>query len=585
MTLLEILKSLYENLDYKRKTLLFLIILLSLLGALAELISIGALIPFLISMVSSELMPNSALVPEVLLKFLDQYQLNPIIFFAALFVFLTILSVLYRMFLVYAQLKIGNSIGHHLSVKAFESTVYSDFENHLSRKPSEVMATITVKMGQVVGNLINPIIFIFTSSVILFSIFSLLNYLYGFAVFFIFAFIFITYLLIAYWSRSTLSQNSLVISTRTDRLVSVVQETMLGFRELIIFGLQNGYLDKYKLADRELRRASVSVNLLSQIPKFILEGVATTCFVLTIMYVSFRSSNIVEIIPFIGVMALAIQRMLPLAQTIFANYATMRGNTASLSDINALFEKKQKCSEVKKEEFRISFQYELNLKSIKYSYPLRKQEVLDGINLKIVRGQTIGFFGETASGKSTLVDIISGLLKPTSGHIFLDGNKTTLSNQVNWFRNVSIVSQNPFLLDDTIERNITLSLNAETQNSTKIQEAIAVAELSNDLDRMSDGINTIVGQNGADLSGGQRQRIALARAIYKQYQILILDEATSALDLTTEKKIINNINNLTMKPTVIMIAHRLSTLSNCDIIHEIKNGLVTRSGSYKQLFG
>ena len=361
---------------------------------------------------------------------------------------------------------------------------------------------------------------------------------------------------------------------------------MIGFKDLIIFKLQTNYLKKYILADSELRSASVSSNFLSQTPRFILEGVATICFVATIIFISTQDSNIVGLIPFIGVLALAIQRMLPLAQTIFANYATIKSSTASLSDINSIFtDIKKNLTSKKQDQINLIFEKELVLKSIRYSYDSRKKDVLKGVNLKILKGQTVGFFGETASGKSTILDVVSGLLRPTAGVICLDGVETVLTNRTSWFDNVSVVSQNPFLLDGSIERNITLDFKTGIEQSIKLEQAIKCAELVKDLENMPDGLKTNVGQNGAGVSGGQRQRIALARAIYKQYQILILDEATSALDSATEKKIMNNINKLKNKPTIIMVAHRLDTLRNCDIVHEVKNGSIIRSGTYSELLG
>lgn len=584
MELFWILKSLYNELDTKRKNLLFLVIFLSVLGAIAEVLSLGALIPFLMSLTNQELKLD--FLPIVISKQLEVYQISLIKFYAVIFIFFTLLSVLVRTFLIYMQLKIGNSIGHYLSVKAFSTAVRYDYENHLLRRPSEVVSTLTVKMYHIVGTLITPTTFIFSNSIILLSVFFLLVYLYGASIFPIFCMIFVTYLAIVYWSKSRLSENSIIVSSRTDRMVSVVQEALTGFKELMIFKLQKDNINKFIGADADLRKAFVNSNLLAQTPRYFLEGVTTICFVVTIIYLHSINKDMLDLIPFLGVIALAVQRMLPLAQTVFSNYATIRSSMASLSDIDLVFKDDKKRKKIKNNQSKsLQFKKTLSLEAVKYSYPGQKQEILKGIDLKISKGQVVGLFGETAGGKSTVLDIVAGLLKPTYGNIVLDGKQIVLSEYSSWFDIVAVVSQNPFLLDTSIEQNITLSDNLGQKEKLRLHNAVKHSNLEKDLAKLPDGIKTKVGHNGVGLSGGQRQRVALARAIFRSYDILILDEATSALDTATEKKIIDNLNCLENRPTIIMVAHRVNTLKNCDKLYEIKNGLVARSGTYSELLG
>ena len=299
--------------------------------------------------------------------------------------------------------------------------------------------------------------------------------------------------------------------------------------------------------------------------------------------------DMIDIIQYLGVFAVASFRIVPGASRILTSYQTIRHLEPSVKILLQEFTSKDNTSakdelHLKEKNLPLKFQKEINLTNLSFSYPIRKEFSLSKISMTVKKGDFIGIIGETGSGKSTLVNLLTGLLKPSEGKVEVDKLNIN-SNLPEWYKKIGYVPQSVYLMDDTIRKNIAFGLREDDIDDALIKQAVEKASLNKFLDNLTDGLETIVGEKGIRLSGGQQQRIGIARALYRDPEILILDEATSSLDQQTEKKIIESIQLLKRKKTLIIITHRLVTIKDCDKIFFIDKGKITKQGYPKEILG
>ena len=303
-----------------------------------------------------------------------------------------------------------------------------------------------------------------------------------------------------------------------------------------------------------------------------------------ISYFAFQlaiKSNLNTAIPIIGSFAFGAQRLLPALQQIFSSLTSMRGGMDSINDALDLLEQPLPIEE--KEINFMNFAKFIHLNNLYYKYDNKEAFVIKGIDIKIKKGSKIGLIGKTGSGKSTLLDLIMGLLKPTSGYIYIDDIKLENKNYRSWQKKISHVPQSIFLTDGSIMENIAFGIQKDQINFDKVLYAAEKAQLSSTIETWENKYNTLVGERGVNLSGGQRQRIGIARALYKESEVIILDEATSALDNETESNVMDSLDNLEKDITIIIVAHRLTTLKKCDTIISISDGMIESVGNYEDI--
>jgi ATP-binding cassette subfamily B protein len=389
------------------------------------------------------------------------------------------------------------------------------------------------------------------------------------------------YLLIIALTKKRIAKDSKCIAKESVEVIKAIQEGLGGIREVLLDGTQEVYCKIYKNSDLPLRQGS-SV-FIASCPRYAMEalGMVLIAFVAYI-YVS-QSAGIADAIPKLGALALGAQRFLPLLQQAYGAWVNIKTNQASLEDALELLDQPLPEYVNKTLTQSLSFENNINIKNVTFAYPTSQNTVLENINLLIPRGARVGFIGTTGSGKSTLLDILMGLLTPSSGSIEIDGVELTKDIIPVWQRHIAHVPQFIFLSDATIEENIALGVPKEEINHQRVSMAAYRAQLAETIERMPDKYKTKIGEKGVFLSGGQRQRIGIARALYKEASIIILDEATSALDNKTEEGVMSAISNLSSEITILIIAHRLTTLKNCTQIVELENGEVKKIGSYNEI--
>jgi ATP-binding cassette subfamily B protein len=363
----------------------------------------------------------------------------------------------------------------------------------------------------------------------------------------------------------------------------VLQEALGGIRDVLLDGTQQLYCNIYRQANQPLRRAQGNNAFIGGSPRFAVEALAIAVIAVLTYALSQRQGGITSALPTLGAIALGAQRLLPALQNCYAAWASIVGNQGSLSEMIDLLDQPVPEEMLQPPPAPLPFKQSIRLDAVSYRYEKEGVFVVSDLSITIPKGARVGFVGHTGSGKSTTLDLIMGLLTPTRGQILVDGRPIEGVNRRAWQRNIAHVPQSIFLADASLAENIAFGVPPEEFDMERVRQAARRAQIAEFIEGLPDGYQTRVGERGARLSGGQRQRIGIARALYKRASVLAFDEATSALDNPTEREVMDAIANLDRELTVLLIAHRLTTVRNCDIIFEFEQGRLAAEGSYEQL--
>jgi ABC-type multidrug transport system fused ATPase/permease subunit len=374
--------------------------------------------------------------------------------------------------------------------------------------------------------------------------------------------------------------------------VKTLQEGLGGIRDVQLDQTQPAFISEYKRVDAALREAQAVNEFVSTAPRYIIEACGIVLIAGMAMVLSQGPGGLIAALPVLGALALGAQRLLPLLQVIYYGWSHIVAKQRALLDVLEILD--LPIGEMNfPRAVPIPFTREIALEEVCFRYVGDRPLVLDAITLTIPKGARIGFIGRTGSGKSTIVDLIMGLLKPSVGRILIDGTPLTSENLRAWQTQIAHVPQAIFLADASIAQNIAFGVPEEEVDFSRVRDAARRSELSNFIESLPSGYQTVVGERGIRLSGGQRQRIGIARALYKNASVLVFDEATSALDSETEDAVMSSISALGRELTMIIIAHRLSTVEMCDQVYRLEDGRLAglwlqvdeRSGKLSQLSG
>jgi ATP-binding cassette subfamily B protein len=378
-------------------------------------------------------------------------------------------------------------------------------------------------------------------------------------------------------------RNSQRIAQEQTQVVKALQEGLGGIRDVLLDGTQNVYCDVYRKAVLQLQRAGGENNFMSQAPRYAMESFGMALIVVFVLVLSYRPGGIGAALPILAVLALGAQRLLPLMQQLYGNWSAVAGSKAAVIDVIELLEQPLPVEANLMEPVPLALNDTISFDNVRFHYGSNGPWVLDGINLVIPKGARIGFVGSTGSGKSTALDILMGLLEPTQGKIMVDGQPISHELQRAWQRTIAHVPQSIFLADTTIAGNIAFGIPPDQIDLERVRIAAKQARIAEFIESRPEGYSAFVGERGIRLSGGQRQRIGIARALYKQANVLIFDEATSSLDNETEQSVMQAIEGLSEDLTILIVAHRLTTLKNCDTIVQLEHGKIDKQYTYEQL--
>ncbi|WP_026279920.1 ABC transporter ATP-binding protein [Thioalkalivibrio sp. ALJ16] len=366
-------------------------------------------------------------------------------------------------------------------------------------------------------------------------------------------------------------------------------EAFAGAKEIRLLGRERDYLERYRQPSKRFASHQANSVLLKDLPQYAIEAIAFGGVLLLVLFLMSGDGGMAQALPLIGLYALAGRQLIPAFQKVFQQVASLRFNTAAVDNIlKDLGPRAESTPLLARHEHPEPLAPERSIEVIEasYHYPGHERPALKDVSLEIPAHTTVGFVGSSGAGKSTLVDILLGLLEPQAGTILIDGEPLTRENVRNWQASIGYVPQHIFLADQTVAANIALGVREEKIDRAAVEKAARLANLHDFVMRdLPDGYNTIIGERGTRLSGGQRQRIGIARALYRDPAVLFFDEATSALDNATEKAVMDALHNLSGEKTIILIAHRLSTVRPCSRIFVLEQGSVVDSGTWDDLSG
>lgn len=579
-SMIELLFHLWSFFSPRRRVQFFLLLTLMLLVSISEILSIGIIIPFLGVLTS----PDRIFELSFAKHFIQFFELSEpsqlLLPITVIFCILALTAGLMRLMLLWVNTRLSFSTGADLGVQIYQRTLYQSYEVHCSRNSSEIINVISGKTNEVI-NLINMVLTVISSAIILIAILCAIlfvNPLMAFLAFGSFGFI---YFVIIRSTRKKLLLNSKLVAQQSTYVIKSLQEGLGGIRDVLLNANQASYCELFSSADQSMRRAQASNTFIAASPRYLMEALGMVLIAVLAYTLTKQTDGISKAIPVLGALAISAQRLLPVLQQAYSSWSWIQASRSSLQDTLELLDQSLPNYAKHLAIQPIVFNQSIKLDQVGFHYKPNSSFILNQISLNISKGSRVGFIGSTGSGKSTLLDIIMGLLQPTSGSLKIDNQLITPENNRSWQMHIAHVPQSIFLADSSIEENIAFGVPKSEIDHHRVIQAARQAQIDESIQRWPEKYQTFVGERGIRLSGGQRQRIGIARALYKQADVIIFDEATSALDSETEQAVMHAIESLSKELTLLIIAHRLSTLKNCTQVVELAGGKIKKNGSYK----
>ena len=569
--------------ERKRGVLLLIMILIM---ALLDMIGVASILPFTTVLVNPTLIETNTILIKMFQISTNFGVENNQQFLAALgilvFVLLTT-SLAFKALTTYAQIRFIHMRGYSIGKRLFEGYIKQPYSWFLDNHSSELGKNILSEISQVVGGGINPLIELIAKGAVAITIITLLiitdpklALIVGFT-------LSAAYGLLYYFIRNFLTKIGKERMKSNKLRFGIVSEAFGATKEVKVGGLEQVYINRFSDSAFTHARATSFSHFISNLPRFALEAVAFGGILLIMIFMIMKTGSFNNALPIVSLYIFAAYRLMPALQKIYSSFTQL---TFIGPVLNSLTDdiKSLKSQNINHNNVNLSLNRKIFLKNIYYNYPNSSRTALENIDIVIPAKNTVGFVGPTGSGKTTTVDIILGLLEAKKGTLEIDGQSITKENTRAWQRSIGYVPQNIYLSDDTIAANIALGVDTKDINHEIVEKVSKIANLHEFVvNELPEKYLTSIGERGVRLSGGQGQRIAIARALYHNPQILILDEATSALDNQTEQVVMDAVNKLNKEMTIIIIAHRLNTVKNCDIIFKFDKGKIIGQGTFNEL--
>ena len=573
---MSIRQKLNSILTRSQKFQLLILSVLLLVGMLFEMAGLGILVPVFTLMLDSNIVKTYPVLKPYLEFLGNPSQLQIVIIGMSFLIFVYTAKGFFMIFLGWRQNKFTLKLSQEISCNLFVGYLRLPYMFHLRTNSAILLRNIQIEVGNFNSASQSLITLSIELSIVIGAVFML------FIMEPLGSVIVTTFITASAFIFHRLTKKKLLIwgEQRQNHQAQYNKHLFQGFggvKEVKLLGREGNFLEKFRLENLGITKIQLKIATISTVPRFYLELLAVIGLALLSILMVAQNKQMSLVLPTLGVFVAAAFRMIPSVNRIMISTQQIKVNQAS---VNVLYD--ELCLIRDSEESiqqigSINLLSEMTLKNVVFSYPSTEFNAIDGISITIKKGESIGFIGPSGSGKSTLVDLILGLLIPKKGQILIDG-KDISENIRSWQDQIGYVPQMIYLIDDSLRKNIAFGIPDSQIDEIAVIRAIKDAQLQEFVASLPEGLETFVGERGVRLSGGQRQRIGIARALYHDPEILVLDEATSALDTNTESEVMDCINSLGETKTLILVAHRLSTVKNCDIIYKFEKGRIKDFG-------
>lgn len=579
-------KKLFELISLYDLKKAYLLIGMFLIMAILDTIGVASVMPFIAVVTNPSLIETNNILNHIF-NILTNYGIDTKREFFLVLGFISftllVLSLTFKALTIYFQLRFISICEYKIAKKLFKGYLNQHYVWFLDRNSAHMGKSILAEVKIVINSGISPILNLIAQTIIAITLVVLLLIADSKLAMIVSLTLIFSYFLIYKFTRKYLKIMGEQNLEANKLKFSILNEAFGASKEIKFSNLEDVYVDRFSSPSKVFAKNYALSSAINQIPRFLLEIIGFGGILLTVLYLISQKGDFSKVIPILALYTLAAYRLMPAFQQIFGAISQLRYVGPALNYLHSeIYNNQSKDNEGEPKKFH--FKEEINLKNIFFNYPNSSKTILDNVSLKISALSTVAFIGSTGSGKSTLIDIMVGLLKPQKGTLEIDGKVIDGNNDIALKNIAGYVPQHIFLSDDTIASNIAFGVNPENIDYDKIQQVAKIANIHdfvmNDLPLK---YQTNVGERGIKLSGGQRQRLGIARALYNNPQVLVLDEATSALDNITEKMVMDSINKLKNKITIILIAHRLTTVKNCDNIFLLESGKIKKQGKFSEL--
>jgi len=571
----------------REKVQIGLIFLLILVGAAIETSAVGLIAPFIAILNNPEIIFKQTTLQSIYnfigasspRQFLLWSTYGLIGFYCAKGIYIAILA--------YIQISFFNQKQLDISQRLLKAYLDSPYIFHLQHNSADLISNISSEVSQIFVGVISPFLILLTEIIVMTFVTILLITFEPVSSAIAAISLSLSILIFNQILRKRVNEQGLLRKQYTVKLLQSVNQSLGGIKETKVLGREDFFIEAYIKNNQILNQANLFITLANQLPPLFIEAIVMTVLLLIIVFTILQGKEISALLQTISLFAIAALRLMPSIKRILATLTTIRYFQASVNavyqDLVALKVLQHKPKSKSNQALPlISFEREIQLQNIDYEYPNSKGRSLKNISLVIPKGSTVGFVGSSGAGKTTIVDIILGLLTPSKGQVIVDGQDIQ-TNLASWHQHLGYIPQSIYLSDDTIRNNIAFGIPESQIVEDEIWEALEAAQLKEMVCDLPEQLDTFVGERGIRLSGGQRQRVGIARALYHNPDVLIMDEATAALDNATEREFIEALEAMSGKKTIIMIAHRLSTVKNCDRLYLMQQGQIISFGSYDEL--
>ncbi len=578
------LKKLLDLLTASERKRAVLLLVMILVMALMDTIGVASIMPFIAVLANPDLVETNAVLAFIYerLNFNDQQSF---LFGLGVVVFvLLVLSLIFKAITTYVQLRFTLVTEYSLSKRLVEGYLHQPYSWFLNHHSAELGKTVLSEVGDVITYGMMPLMVFIAQSFVAIALLTLLMIVDPMVSIVAGSVLGVVYGLIYILISGFLSRiGSERVQANKERFI-VLNEAFGAAKEVKVGGLEQVYISRFSVPAKTYAVHQASAQVIAQLPRFVLEMIAFGGMLLLVLILMSRSGSFTNAIPIIALYAFAGYRLMPALQQIYGSFSQLRFSSPSLDLVHTELMSLHSEEVIPSETDTMQFTQAIDLKDVSFTYPKAATAALHGVNLSIPADSTVGFVGATGGGKTTTIDIILGLLEPQQGELYVDGNLITADNRRQWQKVLGYVPQQIYLADDSIAANIAFGVEPTKIDQDALERAAKIANLHDFvMNEMPQKYATHIGERGVRISGGQRQRIGIARALYHNPRVLVLDEATSALDNLTEQAVMDAVNNLSHEITIILIAHRLSTVRHCDQIYLLEKGRIKAEGTYDAL--